>query len=954
MPTHDTPSGTPSDSAATPSATGTPAVACPLGSMLVVDGNSWMHRAFHAINQALSAPDGRPTNAVFGFMSMLVKAIEELQPTAVVVAFDDGKPAFRLEALEQYKVHRPPTDPILKAQFPTIEALLQTLDIPVVKLPGWEGDDILGTLATAGKSCGLEVYLATGDRDAYQLVNETVAVVTSKKGVSDLVIVRSADVLDRYGVTPAQVPDYLGLKGDPSDNIPGVPGIGEKTASKLIAEYGTLEAVIEAAKAGAITGRAGQNLVEHEGAAYASRTVATIVCDVPMDIDLTQVRFGDFDTQRVIDAFGELRLRAPLAKVLRLHSTFTDAGSTSDSSRGADPALGARAAAPAPSEHIAETSGTTTGAVTSGSACMTASPGEVGLPQAELRYTGVATSVLGETLFDTSVLLSESRGTLASTRCLEDDAAYRRLVELAASGEIAALDLKATLELVYPSDGAEPAQLDIDTFDPERAFDIGVAAYLLESRRTDFSLDTLGQDYLGYDYLTGETVSSVVVGDDEPAESARHRDLSRDARTVSRLAQALSAAMDSDGDTQRVFRDIEMPLIPVLARMERAGIALDVDFLAGLALDGRQQIDALREEIYELAGEEFVIDSPKQLSVILFEKLGLPTGKKTKTGFSTDASVLQDLVAAHPIARALMSYRELTKLQSTYIEALPRLVRGDGRVHTSFNQTVAATGRLSSSNPNLQNIPVRTELGRRIRQAFVPGQSDWVIVSADYSQIELRVLAHLSQDPGLIEAFTSGVDFHTATAARIFGADPDQVDPGMRSRAKAVNFGIVYGQGARALGLSLEIPSAEAQGIIDRYYATFPQVKSYLDGTIAFAQEYGWIATAFGRKRHIPEMQSHLPQMRAFGNRTAMNHPMQGTAADLIKIAMLAVDRRLRQDGFQARMLLQVHDELVFEAPAAEVERLSDMVTQEMSGAAQFLVPLDVSVSVGPTWAEAK
>ena len=412
--------------------------------------------------------------------------------------------------------------------------------------------------------------------------------------------------------------------------------------------------------------------------------------------------------------------------------------------------------------------------------------------------------------------------------------------------------------------------------------------------------------------------------------------------------------MDSDGDTQRVFRDIEMPLIPVLARMERAGIALDVDFLAGLALDGRQQIDALREEIYELAGEEFVIDSPKQLSVILFEKLGLPTGKKTKTGFSTDASVLQDLVAAHPIARALMSYRELTKLQSTYIEALPRLVRGDGRVHTSFNQTVAATGRLSSSNPNLQNIPVRTELGRRIRQAFIPGQSDWVIVSADYSQIELRVLAHLSQDPGLIEAFTSGVDFHTATAARIFGADPDQVDPGMRSRAKAVNFGIVYGQGARALGLSLEIPSAEAQGIIDRYYATFPQVKSYLDGTIAFAQEHGWIATAFGRKRHIPEMQSHLPQMRAFGNRTAMNHPMQGTAADLIKIAMLAVDRRLRQDGFQARMLLQVHDELVFEAPAAEVERLSDMVTQEMSGAAQFLVPLDVSVSVGPTWAEAK
>lgn len=918
-------------------------------SVIIVDGNSWMHRAFHAIHPGLTAPDGRPTNAVFGFITMLVKAIEDLAPDAVVVAFDMGKPAFRMEALAQYKIQRPPTDPLLKAQFKTVEGLLDALEIPVVQLQDWEGDDILGTLSAYAEVAGMHAYLATGDRDAFQLVSDHVSVVTSKKGVSDLVIVTPPEVVERYGITAAQVPDYLGLKGDTSDNIPGVPGVGEKTAAKLLQEYGTLEAIVEAAKAGAISGRAGANIAEHEDSAWASRTVATIVRDVPIELDLTTVSFGNFDPQRVIDAFNELRLRAPLAKVLKLRGgAVDDAGAMW---------------APTPAAVNADTVATT-GAV-GGSAGVTSGDPDGGpapapfrlTPGATCHYVGIAASEIGDTLFDAQLVVASSCGTNDTTATHDDAAALEQLAQLIGGRDIAALDLKASLQYVYPPDSSEPALIDIGDLRPAHTFDLGIAAYLLESRRTDFTIETLAQDYLAWGALEGEGVVAGLDESDGPVgsdASDREAALRREARLTSQLAETLDHALSADGDTERVFREIDMPLIPVIARMERAGIALDSTFLDGLAVDGRTQIDQLRREIFELAGQEFVIDSPKQLSEILFVKLGLPTGKKTKTGFSTDASVLADLAPRHPIADKLLSYRELTKLQSTYIEALPRLVGGDGRIHTSFNMTVAATGRLSSSNPNLQNIPVRTELGRRIRRAFVPGETGWKILSADYSQIELRVLAHLSEDEGLIEAFTSGEDFHTATAARVFGVTPEQIDPGMRSRAKAVNFGIVYGQGARALGLSLDIPFAEAQAIIDRYYATFPGVKEYLQSAIDTAKEQGWVATAFGRKRHIPELKSPMPQMRAFGERTAMNHPMQGTAADLIKIAMIRVDRRLREEQFEARMLLQVHDELVFEVPPHEADRLATMVREEMSGVAEFRVPLDVSVSAGETWADAK
>jgi len=871
-------------------------------SLLIVDGNSWMHRAFHAINSSLSAPDGQPTNAVFGFLSILLKTLGELKPDAVVVAFDAGKPAFRLEALAQYKMQRPPTDPLLKPQFALMEELLESMDVPVVKVQDWEGDDILGTLSLRGENDDFSVYLGTGDRDAYQLITEKTSVVTTKKGMGDLDIVTPEGVRERYGLEPCQVVDYLGLKGDPSDNIPGVPGIGEKTASRLLKEYETLDAVIAAAQDGKIAGRAGASLVENEQAAYSSRIVATIARDVPIDLDLKSVDFGMWDAQKVTDAFLKLRMRSPLTKLLSY-------GHGDESS-----------------EEIAEL---TEDMQQEMDELLEASP-----------FVGVSLDKTGESLFDNEIKLGVGTGEASDDCRVVGEDTSTRLCELFERDTIASLDIKALLQEVYPADSALPARVAREKLDPARYFDVSLAAYLLESSRTDYSLSALCRNYLGVEYEAPSPESGISL-------------VCHEADTIARLAAVLTRDLKAD-DSYELFTSIEMPLALVLADIERTGVALDVDFLGTLQKEGRGIIETLRAEIIELAGRDFNVDSPKQLGEVLFVDLGLPTGKKTKTGFSTNSAVLDGLADKHPIVGKIATYREYNKLQSTYIETLPRLIASDGRLHTSFNQTVAATGRLSSSNPNLQNIPVRTELGRRIRQAFVPGEEGWSIMSVDYSQIELRVLAHLSGDEGLIEAFTSGADFHAATAAKIFGVDPSKVDAGMRSRAKAVNFGIVYGQGAHALGLSLGIPIGEAQAMIDRYYDAYPRVKTYLESLKTSAKEQGWVETWFHRKRHIPELSSPSHNVRAFGERTAMNHPMQGTAADLIKLAMIVVDRRLKDEKFDARLLLQVHDELLFEVPGSEVEALSSMVSDSMASVADFLVPLKVSVAVGPTWAQAK
>jgi len=878
----------------------------PQRTLAVIDGNSLMHRAFHGLPPSMTAPDGRPTNAVFGFMSMLFKMVADLAPDGVVVAFDKGKPAFRTEALEQYKIHRPPTDPDLKSQFPMIKELLAALAIPIVESDGWEGDDILGTLAVRGAEGGMRVLLVTGDKDALQLVNERVQVVSTKKGITDIVVYDRDGVIERWGVSPEQMADFLGLKGDSSDNIPGVPGVGEKTAAKLLAEHGSLDAVLE--HAGEIPGKLGENLRAHADAARASRLVATIRCDVPVDIDLAGVEWGAWDEAAALGALTDLAFTSLVPRL-----------------RGRARAGDAAGSAPA-AVQATDTWRVLEGAAAEAWVDALASAGSAA-------HVGVAAGA-----GDGACLFAEER-TLAlacdgTVGLLRGDAAERAWRAVATGCRLSAGDTKALVEGFCPPGSVADAGTSVaDGIDPARLFDCGIAGYLLASNRSDFGVASLTAERLGRSLEPGDAVG--------------------EARAAAELAPLLESALEAWG-AKACFETIEMPLVPVLVRMEEVGVGLDREVLASLSAETHRDIEALVSEIYELAGCEFTIDSPKQLGEVLFDKLNLPTQRKTKTGYSTDAGVLAALAPLHPIAEKIVAYRELTKLTSTYIDALPRLVGEDGRLHTTFNQTVAATGRLSSSSPNLQNIPVRTELGRTIRAAFVPARAGDLMVGADYSQIELRILAHLSGDRGLIDAFTSGTDFHAATAARVFGVEPEAVDAEMRRKAKAVNFGIVYGISSHGLGESLGIGYAEAQATIDRYFAAYPRVREYLDETVAEAHKTGYAETLFGRRRPIPELRNSNWNLRSFGERTAMNHPMQGTAADIMKLAMIETDRLLRAEGLASRMVLQVHDELVFEAPPGELDALTALVREAMAGVADLAVPLEVSVGAGADWASAK
>ncbi len=885
--------------------------------LAVIDGNSLLHRAFHGLPPTMTAPDGRPTNAVFGFTSMLVKMAADLKPDAVVVAFDRGKPAFRTEALAVYKVHRPPTADELKVQFPMVKDVITALGVPIVEVDGWEGDDILGTLAVRGAAAGMHVLLVTGDKDALQLVNDDVQVVSTKKGITDIFIYDTDAVIDRYGIGPGQVTDFLGLKGDTSDNIPGVPGIGEKTAAKLLQEYGTLDAVLE--HAGEIKGKLGENLREHVGSALASRVVATIRCDVPFELDLDTVRFGEFDTEEVLRVFSSFAFTSLADRVFALaKSRAADAAARTPAGASVDEAP-AQVAAPV-------------WRVLEGAAAREWVSALAATPPAG--WIGVATTDGGgECLFvDEREIAAAWDGTVASLRGADADNAWHALL---GGCKLAAADVKALVEADCPPGSVAAREgSGSDSLDPARLFDCSIAAYVLASNRSTYDLQTLAGEFLGRRLPEG--IAAV-----------------DSAQAVTQLAPILEDELKREASLD-VFHRCEMALVPVLVRMEEVGVGVDRSVLRALADETGAGIESLRSEILALADVDFNVDSPKQLGEVLFDKLGLPSGKRTKTGYSTDASVLGGLAGAYPIAGKVLEYRELTKLRSTYIEALPRLVGEDGRLHTSFNQTVAATGRLSSSNPNLQNIPVRTPLGLRIRAAFVPPVAGDLMVSADYSQIELRVLAHLSQDAGLIEAFTSGRDFHAATASRVFAVDAADVTPEMRRRAKAVNFGIVYGQSAHGLGETLNIGYGEAQEMIDRYFAAYPQVRSFLDRTVAEAHRDGFAVTMFGRRRPIPELASSNFNLRSFGERTAMNHPMQGSAADIMKLAMIEVDRRLRGEGFASRMVLQVHDELVFEAPPAELDRLSAMVREAMGDVVELAVPLDVTVGSGENWASAK
>lgn len=899
----------------------------------VIDGNSLMHRAFHAVPPTMNAPDGRPTNAVFGFLNMFLKMVDEFSPDGVVCAFDKGRPKVRMEMLPQYKAQRPPMDPSLRAQFPMIKELLASLSIPVVELEGWEGDDILGTLARRGESQGCDMYLVTGDRDMYQLVTDHVHVVSTRKGLSDISIMTPESVDDLYhGITPELVPDFYGLKGDSSDNIPGVPGIGPKKASALIVQYGSLDEVI--AHADEVKGKMGENLRAHIDDALISRKIATIMTDAPIECDLNEVSFPAYDPAAVSVALGELGIMAMQNRFLALLGEGAAAAVTVAPSLEMPRVMAARAVDGAGvDEALAEISRALEAGEWLGVALE--DDKESGALFGLTRTLWVATDDALVAIEEPEDMGGQDDGLIAST-----------LKRLCTEGSVASCDVKGLLHALSPVDSSEREVLDPLDIDAARLFDVVVAAYLLDSVRSDFSDSYLAETYL-------RTALPLAAGEDgAPADAVSIA--ARGAWLARTLREPLAAALEAQG-ADAIFAKIEMPLVRVLASMERAGMYVDPARLAAQSDELVGQIQVLEARIRELAGgEDFNLSSPMQLSRILFDKLGLPTAglKKTQRGYySTNAKVLEDLAKDHEIVRLILEYREKTKIKSTYLDTLGPLRRNDGRVHTTYNQTITATGRLSSSNPNLQNIPTRSELGHAVKRAFSVEEGS-VFVAIDYSQIELRLLAHLSGDEHLVSAFNEGEDFHAETAARVFGVPVDEVTPQLRSRAKAVNFGIVYGQQAYGLSQTLDIPMAEAREMIDAYFRAYPGVRTYLDETVTFAKQTGYAETMYGRRRPIPELR--IPAQRMFGERTAMNHPMQGSAADIIKIAMVRVAERLRAEGFTAKMILQVHDELDFECPVGEVDRLIAMVREEMEGVAELRVPLIADASTGETWAEAK
>ena len=912
----------------------------------VIDGNSLMHRAFHAVPPTMTAPDGRPTNAIFGFLNMFLKMVDEFHPDGVICAFDKGRPRVRMEMLPQYKAQRPPMDPNLHDQFPMIKELLGALSVPIVEAEGWEGDDILGTVARLGEAAGCDMYLITGDRDMYQLVTEHVHVVSTRKGLSDIAIMTPESVDDLYhGITPELVPDFYGLKGDSSDNIPGVPGIGPKKASALIAQYGNLDEVI--AHADEVKGKMGENLRAHIDDALLSRKIATIMTNAPVEVDVAAVEFPAFDAAAVNEALGGLGITAMQGRFLALLS-------------------GEAAEAPVPA------------ALEIPEPLVARIDDPAGLQEGldELFRAVGACEWLGVEFDDdkdAGALFGMSRTLWVATperllafeepsagAALEDDPAGQLGVDpsvglvagvlqhLFRHGRVASRDSKALMHVLLPVDSSTEAVDDLSALDPSRVFDTVVAAYLLDSSRSEFPDAYLAETYAGMTVPVAAGEKDAPAGAPHAAARAAMLDLA--------VLEPLAGRLEAEQATT-VFAQIEMPLVPVLAKMERAGMLVDPDRLAALSADLSDKIGALARRIRELAGDEtFNISSPMQLSHILFDVMGLPTKglKKTKTGYySTNAKVLDELARDNEFVRLVLEYREKTKIKSTYLDTLGPLRQGDGRVHTTYNQTITATGRLSSSNPNLQNIPTRSELGHTVKTAFSAGEGS-VFVAIDYSQIELRLLAHLSGDEHLVRAFNEGEDFHAETAARVFGVPVDEVTPELRSRAKAVNFGIVYGQQAYGLSQSLGIPMAEARDMIDRYFEAYPGVRAYLDNTVEFAKRTGYAVTMYGRRRPIPELKQRMPAMRAFGERTAMNHPMQGSAADIIKIAMVQVEARLRAEGFRAKMVLQVHDELDFDCPVEELESLCAMVRDVMEHVVELKVPLIAEASWGETWAEAK
>ena len=866
--------------------------------LFLLDGHSLAYRAFFALPESLATTTGQVTNAVYGFTSMLIKLLADERPDLIVVAFDSGPPTVRLAMDAEYKAGRRETPENFRPQLGLIEEVLSALRIPVMKVEGHEADDAIATLAVRAVAEGIEATIVTADRDFFQLVDPQLRVMYNRRGISDIALMDEAAVEARFGVPPNKYLDLVALKGDTSDNIPGVPGVGDKTAAKLVTQYGSVEQIVD--HADELKGKLGENVRAASSRLALNKELARIVTDVDLPVELEDCVMGAWDSEEVRRLFISLEFRSLFDRL-------------EDIARDAKPKI-----------EVTELDLREVGASELASIASAGGPVALRLRTEGDRLLGAAVSAGG------AQAAYAPLDAAAPLRSVVSDADLPKWTHVAKS-----------LERAILRDGNEVAGVVFDTM---------LAGYLLDPGSPDYPLRTMGERYLGAD-LIGEGEETT---DGQLFSDAGWRATAAEAAAVALLAPVLEEQIDRQG-LRSLLENVELPLSAVLARMEARGVRLDVEYLEAMGSSVRERMSALQAQVFEAAGEEFNLNSPPQLRTILYDKMGLQPGKKTPKGeLSTDASVLEKL-RDHPVVDALLSWRELDKLNSTYLEALPRLVDPlDGRIHTSFNQTVAATGRLSSSNPNLQNIPVRSEIGRQIRRAFVPGTPDQVLLVADYSQIELRILAHLSADEGLREAFASGADIHAATAATVFDLPIDHVDAELRRRAKAVNYGLAYGMNAWGLAQRLDIAPDEAAEIMDGYFEGFPRIKEYLQRQVDRAMTDGFTETLLGRRRYIPELQAANPRVRDLGRRQALNAPIQGSASDVFKVAMIQVDQALRDHPeLDAHMLLTVHDELVFEVPETNVAKAADLVRERMEHAVDLEVPLRADIAWGPNWSDA-
>ncbi len=880
--------------------------------LLLLDGNSLTYRAFFALPTDMATASGQVTNAVFGFTSMLVNLLKDHHPDGVLVAFDRPEPTFRHEQNVEYKAQREASPDILRQQMGLVREVCSALRVTTAELVGFEADDIIATMAERAKQAGHDVIIVTGDRDSYQLVDDPhVKVLYNRRGVSDYAFYDEAGIFERTGVTPAQYVDYAAMRGDPSDNLPGIPGVGEKTAAKLIATYGGLDGIF--ANVDAQTPKLREALIANEERARANAALMVLRRDVPLDIEIDSLGI-DPDDAEVRRLFDFLEFRA-------LYDRLRDA-------------IGMGGAPAAPS-----------GQVLTAELVVPATPADAVTALQRLVRADLAASWVGE----------PGRSALAGLAVVLDPMSADVLwLESTLVADPAVLDAVAALPAVrgHHVKALMRAMLATGRMLRGLELDTAIAAYLIDPAESRYAIDELLSKYT--DHRIGAADGGAPQGQLDFGDRGDGRDRAgAEALAVGHLADVLAEALEQQGMAE-LYRSIENPLVAVLAKMEHVGIAVDVDELRQLNAKLTAEVERLGAELQRVVGRPFNLNSPVQLREILYTERGLTPGKKTKTGYSTDAATLEKLRDEWPeFIEPLLAYREVEKLRSTYGTGLLAEVAPDGRIHATFNQTVARTGRLSSDQPNLHNIPVRSDEGRLFRKAFVPAPGHRLLV-ADYNQIELRCIAHLAGDPGLIDAFTSGRDIHNATAARVFGVEPGDVTVEQRSKAKMVSYGLAYGMEAYGLGQRLGIPTDEAAVILDAYFTAFPKVQAYMDATVAEARERGYTETLFGRRRPIPELSNPNFRIRQAGERQAMNAGIQGLAADIFKVALVRIDAALAAAQRRAQVVLQVHDEVIVEVPADECDEVGPQVIDIMRHAAELDVPLEVNVAWGDTWADAK